>query len=238
MKWIFLPLFLLAFQFLTAQNDLYVNNPQEGWHFEQGFIDEAELHIKPKGIYMEYGLYLTMSIPEDYFDPSSQLEIVMNFTLPEEAHIIDSWLWVEEDIVRADIIDRWTANQIYEDIVDRRQDPSILFKNGQGQYQLRIYPLFSDGSRKVKITYLMPTRWEDGKVQVDLPNELLRTSVIPPDLRVRTFLPTGWSAPKLLSDRTESFVTASDPVFGTFQETVVNQEIVWEENLVFEVESP
>lgn len=237
MKWIILPFFLIFIQSTYAQNYLSVNNPQ-GWQSEPGVIEDAELHIRPKGIYLEYGLYLTLSTFGGNFSPDEQLEIVLDFTLPNEAHITDSWLWVGEDIIQADLIDRWTATQIYEDIVDRRQDPSILFKNGQGRYQLRIYPLFSDGSRKVKITYLMPTRWENGMVQADLPIDLLRTAHTPTDLRVRTFLPTGWTNPTLLSERTDDFVTVTDPTFGTLQESVINEEVVWEENPVFQVQAP
>lgn len=237
MNWKFLPFCLLFFTSINAQNQLYITNPQ-GWGFDQGTIQDAELHIKPQGIYMEYGLYLTISPFQNPFDPLEQLEIVLDFALPQEAHIIDSWLWVEEDIIQADLIDRWTASQIYEDIVDRRQDPSILFKNGNGSYRLRIYPLFSDSNRKVKITYLMPTRWHNGKAQVDLPIDLLRTAATPTGLTVRTFLPPNWTNPTFLSDRTDDFIPTSNPTFGSFHESVINEEVIWEERPVFQVQSP
>lgn len=238
MNWKFLPFFLLLFTSIQAQNYLYITDPQ-GWEIEGAAIHDAELHIKPQGIYMEYGLYLTISpFDANHFDPAQQLEIVLDFNLPKDAQVIDSWLWVEEDIIQADLIDRWTASQIYEDIVDRRQDPSILFKNGQGSYRLRIYPLFGDGSRKVKITYLMPTRWQNGQVQADLPIDLLRTAATPTDLTVRTFLPPNWTNPTFISDRTDDFVPTSDPTFGAFHESVINEEVIWEERPIFQVQSP
>jgi hypothetical protein len=121
--------------------------------------------VKPQGIYAEVGLYLHLSARDWGYGQDDQLEIELDFTLPEDAIVIDSWLWVEGKIIRGELMDKWTAAEIYEDIVDRRRDPSILYKHYDNQYELRIYPLIADSYRKVKITYLVPMQWHANGLQ-------------------------------------------------------------------------
>ena len=45
---------------LHATDRLYIRDPQS-WRYGIGTIEEATISIKPKGIFMEVGLYLTIS---------------------------------------------------------------------------------------------------------------------------------------------------------------------------------
>ena len=166
---------------LSAYSYLYVEDPQR-FDGDLGTIDHAEFTFHPRGAYIEVGMYLTLSAGNSYLtEQMNLLEIVMGFDLPDDAMVIDSWLWINGEIVRADIRDRWTASTIYEEIVGRQQDPSILYKNSENQYELRIYPLEADSYRRVKITYLVPAQWNQDHISVALPTELLNQSSIPLD---------------------------------------------------------
>ncbi len=158
-----------------SANRLYIRDPQS-WRYGTGTIEDATISVKPKGIYMEVGLYLTISAKGLNFYGQEQLEVELDFTLPEGAIIKDSWLWVGDDIIRGELMDKWTASSIYEDIVNRRRDPSILFKQSGTQYELRIYPLSPTEPRKVKITYLVPAQWTASDVIIPLPNHILNLS--------------------------------------------------------------
>lgn len=162
-----------------GQNYLTIINPQAQWQQRQGTIEEAAFSVRPKGIYMECGLYLTFSARNwnTYFNQDS-LEAVLNFALPEGSIIHDSWLWINDDIARGKILDRWTASQIYEGIVKRRSDPSILTKNSATQYSLRVYPLLKNETRRVKITYLMPVDWSKRQVSLAVPGHILQASYV------------------------------------------------------------
>lgn len=177
MKIRLLVFFLLGNVFLAGQTNLRILNPQRQWQNQQGVIESATISIQPKGLYAECGLYLTFSertLSNSFTDDS--LEIVLNFQLPEAAIVHDSWLWIDDEIAVARIMDRWTASQIYEEIVDRRSDPSILFKNGPTQYSLRVYPLKKGQTRRVKITYLMPMSWNHRSALLELPTAILSAS--------------------------------------------------------------
>lgn len=197
-------------------DQLWIRDPR-GWRSGQGTIEEAVISVRPRGLFMEFGLYLTFSAKGLNFGSGDTLEVEFFFDLPAESIVHDSWLWIGKDIIRGEIMDKWTAAAIYEDIVKRRRDPSILYKRGAGNYELRIFPMAGNESRKVKITYLAPTQWTIDKVFAALPTNLLRTSRNP----LSTFFllnwpDSEWQNPGLVEFPNIQFTSHSDSAFGTF----------------------
>jgi hypothetical protein len=211
-----------------SQATLTVADPQSWWSTpRKGSIDEASITVRPKGIYMEVGLFLTFSAQGTTFHSGDTVEVVLDFDLPEDAIVIDSWLWIDEVIVKADLIDRWSATQIYEEIVNRRQDPSVLYKDGSGRYQLRVFPMDGGQSRRVKITYLAPTRWGGNNVWIDLPLDILSASNIPlPEAEIRVWPGVEWSNPRLREEPEVEFFEIPNPDVGTFWIADIPQDII------------
>lgn len=217
-------LFILQMFSLYAWNSLMVSDPRNSWYSYPGTIREASMSIHPKGAYLEYGLYLTFSSEGSPWNQSSDtLEIVMNFDLPEEAIVIDSWLWIGDDIVKAQILDKWSASSIYEGIVKRRRDPSILTKTSSTHYELRIFPLVGSEERKIKITYLMPATWNKNSVEAELPMPIVHTSFILPDqFYIFTWTGQEWKNPSLVSEgESQSFQDDFHPDFGQFKKAAI-----------------
>ncbi len=206
---------------LAAQNTLWINDPNFTWSWQSGTISEASLSVHPKGLYAEYGLYLTFSGSNTNFSANNLLEVVLNFELPKGAIVLDNWLWVGDDIVQGKLIDRWSASQIYEGIVNRRRDPSVLYKDSETQYQLRVYPMKKAETRKVKITYLMPVTWSKGKIETAIPSALLRTSVYPPDLFVFLWEDKGFVNGSFINADIP-FEQRTDQEFGQYKWAMVN----------------
>src|SRR5688572_17137389 len=118
---------ILSFTLLVATYNLYgynqlrVGNPRVTSYTYQGTIEEASLSVRPKGLFMEYGLYLTFSSKGSAWTKSTDtLEVILNFDLPANAIVHDSWLWIGDSIMKAKIMDKWTAKTIYDSIVKRR----------------------------------------------------------------------------------------------------------------------
>lgn len=217
---------------------LYVQNPQNPWYSGLGTIEDAVVSIKPKGIYMEYGIYLTFSARGLGFSNSDTLEVQFYFDLPANSIVHDSWLWIDDEIIRAEIMDQWTAAGIYEDIVNRRKDPSILFKRGQGNYELRIYPMPGNETRKVKITYLCPTQWNSTNVISSLPTNLLNVSKNPlSSFHILTWPYENWHNPKVVEFPQIEFVSHSDSLFGNYFEAILPSEAI-QSNVNFSVDAP
>jgi hypothetical protein len=197
-------------------NQLTVGDPRNSWWTNQGTIDEASLTVRPKGLFMEYDLYMTFSSKgSNWTKATDTVEVALRFELPENAIIHDSWLWIEDSIVHAKILDRWSATATYENIVRRRRDPSIVLKQSATQYELRIFPMAGNQTRKVKITYLMPATWNKTNVISSLPTGIINTSFTKPaNFPVMTWTDSTWANPQIMNNPEIAFAAKSDMTNG------------------------
>lgn len=222
------PILLSCLLFFTVINvfsitQIRVGDPRNSWWTTPGTIEQASLTIRPKGLYLEYRLYLTFSSRGSYWtNPQDTLEVTLDFDLPENAIVNDSWLWIGNDIIKAKLLDRWTASTIYEDIVKRRRDPSILIKQSATQYELRVFPMAGNQTRKVKINYLMPLTWNKGTVAASLPTEILKGSNFRPSVfPVYTWTNEEWNIPAIAGNADIKFIPKTDVVLGDYQEALI-----------------
>ncbi|MEM8485040.1 MAG: VIT domain-containing protein [Bacteroidota bacterium] len=198
-------------------NHLMVLNPQRNWDQRPGTIEEATFSVRPKGIYAEVGVYLTFSSRGAAFSGAENLEVEFRFELPDDAIMTDSWLWVGDQIMRAQLIDRWTATEIYEGIVNRNRDPSLLTKKNQTQYELRVFPMRNDMPRKVKLTYLVPVDWTLTDMHIPLPFDWLEDSRHEIEtVNILAWPGEHWTAPRLLERPDVTVETLSDEGFGMY----------------------
>lgn len=198
-------------------NRLRVGDPRTSWTTYQGTIETALLAIRPKGLYREYSLYLTFSSRGTSYTWRDTLEVTYNFDLPDKSFVTDSWLWIGNNISRAKILDVWKATAIYEGIVKRRQDPSILTKLSNTSYQLKVFPMAGNQVRKVKITYLVPVTWSAEKVISKIPLELLGVSYRQvASLKVITWPDSVWQQPGITDYPEIAFLPQSDSTFGNY----------------------
>ncbi|MDP4194307.1 MAG: VIT domain-containing protein [Bacteroidota bacterium] len=231
-------LLILCTNFLYGYDYLTVQDPKNTWRYGQGSIDEATISIRPMGLYMEYGIYLTFSAKSYYsFSASDTVEVQFFFDLPKEAIMHDMWLWVGNDIMKANILDQWTASSIYENIVKRRRDPAILFKRGQSSYELRVYPMAGNQTRKVKLTYMVPCQWLPNMVTSPLPMNLLRTSYTRTKLNILYWPDSKWTNPRLLEFPSAQFTSYNDPQYSNYMKVTVPDEAI-NSSLNFAVDSP
>jgi Ca-activated chloride channel family protein len=174
----------------------------------------------------------------NYTKSSDTLESQFYFELNKNAVVNDSWLWVEDTLVKAKLIDRWTANQIYEGIVKRtRSDPSIFFKNSATQYEFRVYPLPGDKTRKVKISWLEPGFWNASTVDFQIPIKIFNTSKIPP--KVKFVLLTNDNFKDPATDLNTEFTFVQDDIYGaTYQADLNSFSSYGNNNLYFKYKNP
>ncbi|MBK7105392.1 MAG: T9SS type A sorting domain-containing protein [Ignavibacteriae bacterium] len=230
---------LLLTNISFAYSDLMINNPQ-AWYVGQGTIEEATLSIQPKGIYFEYNLFLTISAKGLGLTHQDTVEIIYNFGLPQNSIVHDSWLWFNGEIIKGKILDRWTASQIYEQIVGRRQDPSILVKNYDNQYELRVFPLAGDERRKIKITFLVPAIWNSQNVTSPIPLDLLHSSYFRlKNLDLRTTFSNEWKNPKISELPNKLFVEKSDSINGNFHQLILSENEIYNYSTInYSVDAP
>ncbi|MEZ4984977.1 MAG: T9SS type A sorting domain-containing protein [Saprospiraceae bacterium] len=198
---------LLLSQVLTAQSFLRVADPNwwgldtdmPGWenYSPEGAFEDIGIVLTPLGVYTEVEVYATIA---DLWGESwgDNLEIIWQFELPGDAIVHDSWLWVEDEIIRADIVDYWTALNTYEEIVDRNQDPSFLFIKPDNRYELRVFPLPVFSSRRVKMNFLVPSSWERQTVFQSLLQPIFNsTTLFNNDIQIQVAVDSMWGTPVL-----------------------------------------
>ena len=218
---LFLSFFLQIDLFSAAS--LTILDPENPWIVEQGTIEHASISVTPSGIYSEVSITMEISDEGLYFY-NDNLEIVLDFQLPEGAFVTDSWLWIGDDIIKGEMWDRWSATQIYEEIVNRNQDPSVLYKNSDIDYQLRIFPLPAGESRKIKMTYMLPGEWTKEEVAFTLPIEILNTSRTPLDkFELYTFVDSErWQNQKISDLYEAEFERFFEEGLGFFYKSLVS----------------
>lgn len=212
---ILLALFCLASNFGAIKAEyLQVQNPQQTWEYGNGTIEEATVTVKPAGVYMEVGVYLTYSARGNYFTDADTVEIQHFFDLPANVLVTDSWLWLGDACIKADLIDRWKAGLIYEGIVKRRRDPSILYKNSSTNYEYRIFPMAGASTRKVKLTFMMPLDWSYKNPLLKLPLNLITVSKNLPPVEILVLDDKDWLQPSISGNSSTQFVKSQVEGFG------------------------
>ncbi|MEZ4851222.1 MAG: T9SS type A sorting domain-containing protein [Bacteroidia bacterium] len=205
-----------------TKSELNILNPLWGWNREPGEIIETTLAVEPQGLYMKYDLYLTFSAANTFYSPSDSLEVELFFNLPEEAIVCDSWLWIEDYISYGIIMDADSASRTYEGIVQRRTDPSVLFKRAATEYELRIFPITTTEPRKVKITYLLPMEWTDDQLLAQIPIQELAKWMSVPTLDLIWLNDTTTADPVIMEDLSMTFVASNDSAFGNHLKMTIN----------------
>lgn len=215
---LFLLLMLFCATGVIAQNYLKVLDPQQTWYSYQGTIEEATMSVSPKGLFSQVSLYLTFSARGTSFSSESQLETVLNFSLPKGSFVTDLWLWIGDSISKGVLLDTWTASSIYEGIVNRRRDPAILFKQSATTYELRVYPMLISQTRKVRLTYQVPNTWYGSMLSIPLPIDILKTSAnVLQSANIIIWDNSEWKNPRVNNNLT-NFAAKTDSFFGAHKE--------------------
>lgn len=210
-------LLLQSFYAAHAGNSLLINNPLQGsWILNPGKITDVSLNVYPEGLFVRHELTFTLNTHTNYSSLDT-LEAVLKFDLPENSFIHQSWLWLNNTvIIEADLIEKNRAISIYEGIVRRRRDPSLLTKTGPSSYQLNVYPMTKNFPRKVKITYSTPLSWNNGRAYFPLPVQLLKTSAVQPAITLKLYTGKGFQGPACAGCDLASMQTGGGAAFTTY----------------------
>lgn len=197
---------IIIFLFLTGHSfsQLTVLDPQQQWNTSPGSIKNLEIDIQTFGMYYEVAYTFDVFTKNSDWFYNDQLEYVLNFKLEEEAVVNDSWLWIEDYISKGVIYEKNYGTEIYEGIVDRQQDPSILTKHTDQDYELRIYPMHPDSTRKVMFSFISPMNGFGLESQISVPINVFNQSELKvQNVTVNISPDQDWSLLNFTSDNIE-----------------------------------
>ncbi|MEM7201417.1 MAG: VIT domain-containing protein [Planctomycetota bacterium] len=119
----------------------------------------------------------------------STLEGVFYFPLPADASISGFGMWIGDELVEADLVEKQRARAIYEDILRQRKDPALLEWAGGNLFKARVFPIFPHSEKRIRIRYtqVLPLQGDELRYQYPLRSELLRARPVR-ELSVRVAL--------------------------------------------------
>lgn len=223
---------LLAVIFSTAafsQNYLRILDPDDwsalstnepGWeeYNDHGMFKDITIVTSPQGIYTQVEIFVTIAQVEPLWW-GDFAEAIWQFDLPPQTIVHDSWLWVGEDIIKADVVDYWTALATYEDIVDRNQDPSFFYILPDGRYEIRIFPIEIDFDRRIKLSFLVPAKWSANEVTTNLLGNLFNSTDYPiEEAGIAMIANDEWGVPNLIIN--EEVVPMTETTVGGSGQTL------------------
>ncbi|MGE5191680.1 MAG: VIT domain-containing protein, partial [Deltaproteobacteria bacterium] len=104
------------------------------------------------------------------------LEGVFYFPLPDDASISGFGMWIGDELVEADVVEKQRAREIYETIKHEKRDPGLLEWSGGNLFKASVYPISPNSEKRIKISYtqVLPVRGNSYRYSYALQSELLK----------------------------------------------------------------
>ena len=109
----------------------------------------------------------------------SDLEATYLFPIPEGAAIKEFKLWMGNEPIPGEVLDKDEARRIYEEIVRRRIDPGLLEYMDRGLFKASIYPVPAHGEQRIEIEYTEVLSQNNNTVRYNYPLNTERFSSQP-----------------------------------------------------------
>ncbi len=119
-------------------------------------------------------------IDQVFFNPNPwDVEGLYMFPIPIDAAISSFTLWIDGEPVQGQILEAEQAKQQYWEIVNSLQDPALLEYIDRGAFQAHIFPIPSQGERRIEIEYVQTLAAENGLVRYVYPLNTEKYSIWP-----------------------------------------------------------
>jgi Flp pilus assembly protein TadD len=123
-----------------------------------------------------------------------RLEGQFIFPLPQDASISGFGMWIGNNLVEADIVEKQRAREIYETILRENRDPGLLEWSGGNIFKARVFPIEPHSEKRIKISYtqVLPLRDNSFRYSYALQSELLKQHPLRElaiDVRINSAIP-------------------------------------------------
>lgn len=119
---------------------------------------------------------IARTVIEESFEnhTSSVLEGVFYFPLPADASISGFGMWIGEELVEGEIVEKERAREIYETILREKRDPGLLEWAGGNLFKARVYPIGAEKRIRISYTQVLPKQGDEYVYRYALESDLLR----------------------------------------------------------------
>ena len=104
-------------------------------------------------------------------------EGVFHFPLPQDASISGFGMWIGNQLVEADVVEKQRAREIYEQILRENRDPGLLEWTGGNIFKARVFPIEAHSEKRIKISYtqVLPLQGNRYRYSYALASEMLKS---------------------------------------------------------------
>ena len=154
----------------------------------------------------------------------SRLEGQFYFPLPQDASISGFGMWINGELIEADVVEKQRAREIYETILRERRDPGLLEWAGGNLFKARVFPIEPHSEKRIKIVYtqVLPMRGNQYRYSYALRSEMLQKTPLRElsiDVQVASKLPLQSVTCPTHSVRTDIARNAASVEFAAQQYT-------------------
>lgn len=173
----FLFLSLTLFHVSIFGDHLLIRSTNNSWQDWPAQISEFKSNTIIDGLYARTDLLIKIKDLYSYGYNNDSMEAELEFTLPKGSVIDSMYLWIYDKPEPAYLKEKSFAVKLYEDIVDRKEDPALLIKNeGTDTYVIKIFPFLYREERTIKICYSSLLDVNNNNLSFMLPTHLTATS--------------------------------------------------------------
>ncbi|MHC5021270.1 MAG: VIT domain-containing protein, partial [Planctomycetota bacterium] len=105
---------------------------------------------------------------------STVLEGVFYFPLPAGASVSSFGMWIGDELVEGDIVEKQRARAIYETILREKRDPGLLEWSGGNIFKARVYPIIGEKRIRIGYTQVLPRRGTTTSYHYALQSDMLK----------------------------------------------------------------
>jgi hypothetical protein len=165
---------------IADQSATFLNKATQGFAWEamaQVIYEKIAITVQADHLDVEHEL--EVAAKPNWSTPGFpiSLEITGQLTLEQGAVVTGFLLWNGDKILKGKLRTKAVARQKYEEVVDRNvtippvpRDPALLEKVGANRYDLSIFPVVLNQSRKLRLRYLIPTGFQEGAHRCRFPH--------------------------------------------------------------------
>ncbi len=95
-------------------------------------------------------------------ETSSRLETQIIFPFPEGAAITKYSMWMGEERMNGELLEKDRARSIYQEIVRKKKDPALLQFVGAAAFRSSVYPIPPRGEKKLRFAYDETLAYDSG----------------------------------------------------------------------------
>ncbi|HEY5311135.1 MAG TPA: VIT and VWA domain-containing protein, partial [Pirellulales bacterium] len=134
-------------------------------------------------------------VEESFVNHTDQsLEGVFTFPLPADASISGFGMWIGDELVEADVVEKERAREIFETLLRERADPALLEWSGGNLFKARVFPIPPHAAKRIRLSYTQVLPWRGGgyRYQYPLASDMLKQHPLERlaiDVRIDSALP-------------------------------------------------